>query len=585
MHQTFYVDADEEVNSVIGRLRKSTSQYNILVVAQQALILQSSVSLRLIKREMDALKKRVMVVTQDEYGLAVAKKAGFAVKKTIDDIKKNQSSVNTSSSDDLKNDIVIDSKAENEKNEAAFSKHNRLKNLGDDSFRAMDEMALQKPIKENDKKEKDHKKKIGFEFNQKEKENFDNLFVEKSDDMDSERQSKNVAKNAGRFLWIFSAVSAVLLVGIFVYLFIPRADIKVIPQRVQKNINLTVYAGEKNQEGEFMSDMIKLGSTLVEEEDVFSLDFETTGQKNSANKKARGIITIYNDFSEASQILVATTRFLSEDGKVFRLIKNETVPGIKVENEGKAAGEVKVEVIADQPGEEYNIDPTSFKIPGFEGGPKYDKFSAKSEEKMKGGGEGESDLRAVSEADVENAKKEVLEKIKAQLAKKVEEKTKKENNVFSEEFIEYEIIDSASFPEIGSVANNFEYQIKVKARCLTFSEEKLNEKINEYVNNNIVSKQDFSAKIAKIDKKYGESSMDFSNDSIETKLSVDILLEADIDYDSVKKELIGKNQEEIDEIISSYPEIKKIDAAISPSFFASQIPRYQSRVDLEVGSE
>ena len=581
MHQTFYVDIDEEVNSVISRLRKSTSQYNILVIAQQALILQSSVSLRLIKKEMDSLKKKVMIVTQDEHGLAVAKKAGFPVKKTMDEVKQIKEATVLQTADISQKNDAVDMEKESDKNELALNERNRLRNLGDNKYVVVDDVAIREPIQKK-KKDGGYDKKRGLNMNKTEERELDNLFAEKIGESDVLKESNSVTKGAGKFLWMFALVSLVLLAGIFTYLFLPRAEINLIPKEIQKNINLTIKAQEDIQEGEALSDVIKLKSTLVEEDDLLNLTFDTTGQKASANKKARGTITIYNNFSEASQILVATTRFLSEDGKLFRLIKAVTVPGMKVADGENTAGEIKAEVIADQSGEEYNIDSTTFKIPGFEGGPKYEKFSAKSEDKMKGGGEGESELKTVSQTDIDNAKKETLEKIKSQLSQKIKEKAGNEN-VFLDDTVEYEILDFASFPEVGAIADDFEYQIKVKARYLTFSVIDLNEKINKYIRENL--QQEFPMEVISVDKKYGKSKSDFSNNSVEMKLAANIRLEAKINSEDIKQELLGKNQGEVDGFMVEHPEIQKIDATILPNFLASRIPKYSSRVEINISNQ
>ena len=87
MHQTFYIDVDEEVNSIITRIRKSSAKYNILVVTNRALIMQSAVSLKLIKREAERLDKRIIFVTKDERAMAVAKKIGFVVKSSLEELR------------------------------------------------------------------------------------------------------------------------------------------------------------------------------------------------------------------------------------------------------------------------------------------------------------------------------------------------------------------------------------------------------------------------------------------------------------------------------------------------------------------
>ena len=71
--------------------------------------------------------------------------------------------------------------------------------------------------------------------------------------------------------------------------------------------------------------------------------------------KAIGNITIINE-SSLDQPLVATTRFLSEDGVLFRLKERVTVP---------SQGQIEAEVYADKEGESGNIGSSSFTIPGL----------------------------------------------------------------------------------------------------------------------------------------------------------------------------------------------------------------------------
>ncbi len=73
------------------------------------------------------------------------------------------------------------------------------------------------------------------------------------------------------------------------------------------------------------------------------------------------------------------TRFLALDGKIFRLTKGITVPGAKIVEGKIIPSSIEAAVIADQPGEAYNIGPVSrFSIPGLKGTPKYEAFYAES---------------------------------------------------------------------------------------------------------------------------------------------------------------------------------------------------------------
>ncbi len=70
---------------------------------------------------------------------------------------------------------------------------------------------------------------------------------------------------------------------------------------------------------------------------------------------AQGQVTVVNNYSK-SQTLIERTRFLTEDGKLYRLDRRVTIP---------AGGRATVSVTADQPGAGFAIGPTKFTIPGL----------------------------------------------------------------------------------------------------------------------------------------------------------------------------------------------------------------------------
>lgn len=70
---------------------------------------------------------------------------------------------------------------------------------------------------------------------------------------------------------------------------------------------------------------------------------------------AQGQVTIVNNYSKA-QTLIERTRFLTEDGKLYRLDRRLTIP---------AGGRATGTVTADQPGAAFAIGPTKFTIPGL----------------------------------------------------------------------------------------------------------------------------------------------------------------------------------------------------------------------------
>ncbi len=145
----------------------------------------------------------------------------------------------------------------------------------------------------------------------------------------------------------------------------------------------------------------------IEAEDKISVPASGT---EMVKTKARGQIIIYNT-TKSSQALVATTRFETPEGLIYRIEKGVTVP----------PGQLEVTVVADQTGPKYNIGVTDFTIPGFKGSAKFTQFYARSKTAMTGGEEGEQPK--VSEADMAEARttleKKLLETLMAKLGPQV----------------------------------------------------------------------------------------------------------------------------------------------------------------------
>ncbi len=95
--------------------------------------------------------------------------------------------------------------------------------------------------------------------------------------------------------------------------------------------------------------------------EVFQLKEEETrifssSGKEKEEKKAQGTIKVYNNHSSSPQTLVANTRFISSDGKLFYSQERILVPGQRKEGNRTLPGEATVEIKAAEAGQEYNIE-------------------------------------------------------------------------------------------------------------------------------------------------------------------------------------------------------------------------------------
>jgi hypothetical protein len=113
-----------------------------------------------------------------------------------------------------------------------------------------------------------------------------------------------------------------------------------------------------------------------------------TGQE-ATQSQAEGTILIYNEEQADPVRLVTNTRFETSDGLIFKIKDSAVVPGYTEGNDGqRVPGVITAEVFADEVGEQYNVQPTKFTIPGFKGEPEYETVYAESVEPMTGGFDG-----------------------------------------------------------------------------------------------------------------------------------------------------------------------------------------------------
>ena len=295
-----------------------------------------------------------------------------------------------------------------------------------------------------------------------------------------------------------------------------------------------------------------------------SESYDSSGEKFSNDKgMSRGIVKIYNNYSSKPQNLVATTRLMSEEGKLFRLIKGVTVPGM----DGDQPGVVEAQVIADKIGQNYNIDPTEFKIEGFKGGDKYDKFKVISENSMTGGANDTDNkkVKVVTENDITLAREKTIDLFNEKLEENIKNKIDaSENFVISS--IEKEIMKSDSSYAPGDIIDKFNYTVRQKIKLITFNENEFNDIIKksfeEKVSDNLVLRE-----IKQID--FQKDVADYQEKELDLSIKAQAVYWPIIDELKIKRELAFKEGVEIKNYLTGLSQIEKAIISYSPSWLSS----------------
>lgn len=379
--------------------------------------------------------------------------------------------------------------------------------------------------------------------------------------------------------WAWGVLGGVVLIagiGLGLFVLFPKATITIEPQMAEQVIRFQATATTEGGNG---NDVFS-GRIATLERSV-QISFESTGASTGETAKARGKIKIYNDFSKDAQSLVATTRFETKDGKIFRLLEGVTVPGVTETSGRRERGMVEATVVADQPGGEYNILPTTFTIPGFKGGPKYEKFVAESSQAFTGGGSGGANngQKMVSADDINQAKAKALEEAK----RVVEEELKtglQSGEVILMEAIQFTERPGTIAPPVGVAQANFTYEARFEAKAFIIDETMVKERIaKERVTSGGVTltPHEYDVRYTALLPKYDTGRIDLTIEST-------VLFRADLEKEKLKQVLLGQDEEGIRAFLEKHPEVERLQVEFHPQLIVSTIPTNEKRVMVEIVS-
>ena len=134
---------------------------------------------------------------------------------------------------------------------------------------------------------------------------------------------------AGRFAGILVLLAILLMVLPFVlHIFFVRASVQAWPHITKLHVTEQLVA-------QIGQDSVNLEKRIIrarafQEDAEQTLLFPSSGTKFK-EEKARGTIRVYNENTASPQALVANTRFISEDGKIFRLEASASIPAARMD--------------------------------------------------------------------------------------------------------------------------------------------------------------------------------------------------------------------------------------------------------------
>jgi hypothetical protein len=391
----------------------------------------------------------------------------------------------------------------------------------------------------------------------------------KKEDAEAEKTSKNLIapetkhsiKIYRKIAYFFIFLTALLVLGV-VYFSIAKVKITLIPnqERISNNMifdvvdkDNTTYSGTNSIKG-----IVKNISIMKDKE------YDATGEE-VIGQEAVGTVDIVNNYTK-NQPLVATTRIISADGKLFRLKNTVNAP---------AGGTVSAEIYADEPSEEMAIGPTKFTIPGLWAGLQ-DKIFAESKEsvvyqkKVK---------KHVVDTDIDNAIRDLKEQMLTDAKVKVNYEYKDYGQILYK--INEDSIKSEVNAKEGDIVDKFTATMSADVVVVAFN----NDQAASMAQDKFVSSLAESKEMISFDKDniiYALNSYNANEGSAVVSATFEGKVSLKQNYDIVQLDkIVGLNEQQLDTYLSSIPEIAGFEVKFYPSFI-KRVPKLNDRIEIEI---
>jgi len=557
-----YLEVDEEILSIISRLGEIGGEKAIFVVPKEAILTHSLINLKLLAKEAKKRGKTLDIVTTDEAGVNLAKKAGFAVYDSLGQAKAIQEEYNDTRED------------EEFQEEDSFSDQEGVEDETEEKSSTDDEADQDVPTA----KDQLSHSPAPEEANQE-------PMARRDFDMDKNEMDKQTPTFKGkvpfglkfkfnkRFLKIGLIVLGVVVVGAgltLAYLYLPKAQISLYLKAQEKDAQTTLAMAQDAKNGELKSQTIEIDKDKTGQG-------KATGQKEQG-AKATGKIIISNYWDSAPQLLVAGTRFQAiSNNKIFRVPQEITVPGTTIQQGNLVPGSIEIEVEADDIGAEYNIAPDRFIIPGLPTD-KQAKIYGESNNPMTGGIK--KTVKVVSQDDCTNLLNSTKEALQKETEKDLAQKAKAYKDYkFDTGFIFSQVAEEKCDPAVDSEANSFSASAKVHYIVFLYKENDLKALLKDKMQPEISKTKDLATdSFSQID--FLEKNVDIAKKYLNLKIKTNLILIAKLDISAIKNNILGKDRDSATKYLNSFSDVKKVEIKFLPSFI-KRLPKSANRIMIE----
>lgn len=544
--EVIYIDVDDDITSVIGKVKGARKSIVALVPPKRSNVLQSVVNLKLLQRKADASDHKLVFITSDRATVTLAGSLGLYVAKTL----QTKPEIPTVASvlegtDDEVESIDVEPK-KNDADEAITDKD--IAQLG----AAADAATL--PIHDNSS----------------------DLPADVTDNAKKAKKAKGKKPKIPNFegfrkkaILIVGGILLLLLIVVIFFTITGKTTVTIHGQTASEAVNFDLKVEAKADKTSPKDQIIK--ATSQELQKSISQTFNASGQKN-LGQKASGQMSFSIDCSSdgGGQTIPAGTT-VSANGLNFTTQSSTTIS-----NTGSPPPCVfssgTVNVIADKPGGIYNLASQSYTVSGLNS-------ITGNGQQMSGGTD--QIVKIITQKDVDNAKAALKKQDPSDVQKQLSGQFDKDLRVLSDSFTATQGAVSVT-PSVGDQASQGTVTSQYTYSELAISNDDLNAVLDYYMNGQIqdkttqrIYKNGFDNLKLGLASKDGASSLVYHVDSTG-------YIGPQFDEDAIKQRITGKKYGQIVSTLQQIKGVNSVDVSFTPFWAHSAGSPQRIQINLDV---
>ncbi|MDO8470581.1 MAG: hypothetical protein Q7S63_01230 [bacterium] len=333
---------------------------------------------------------------------------------------------------------------------------------------------------------------------------------------------------------------------------------------VSKGVSAVANLAQKD------ANSLKIPAVVLEKEEEGTQLFSSTGHAQKG-EYAKGKIKVFNS-GTASQTLVANTRFISENGKLFRSQQRIQIVAAK---QG-TPGSVDVNVVAAEPGDTYNIAPSTFSLPGLAGSVTYTSVYGKSSEAMKGGTTQE--VSVVTKEDIEKAKNQLLQSLQDRAKASLKSQLQVGYEIAENGFV-IETLSTSSLVKEGAELAQFSSSAKIRVKAFSFKASDLRELLAGVLQREVKEHEELQQET--IQMRYEVGTINRASQTMILDSFIQGRAYRVLDVQKIQEQIMGKGRGDADGILAAAEGVLNEKLSLWP-FWMNKVPQDKGRIHIEI---